>query len=661
MRLGAAIHNGQGGQATKIIASIFGLAMVSLFYYGSYYNYGFEWGDIGSYVQIVYEYHNGSKPGDFLGYGMLWYYFGLSVFKVLGVDYNSILIMFHVLMFVVTCCLFFSVYLLTRSVWAAAAVALVFIAVPPFTASTIRSLSFGLNALAFVLFARAPLDRGRRELVLAAAVVGVTFMLRPDFGYFYAACLWIIVALRCVAANPATAAAVALVRSSLVMGAVIVLTMAPLFLHAAAHGYLSVMLDDYLSYPRRILFFILQSPSLAGMAGDGASDAPFLRILPVGAMFGSDPSERIFAFLIYSTMLVMAAFALYCGWRWSRRPRDVTGNLPSLAALAIVAGQWPIFAFFRPSWPHFVTFMHAYLLLAAVAAALLARPCAGAGPGRFGIRAAARTACLLLLGTQIVLFVVHGLQVPGVGVLAMIEGRDQRLRLGPGIDLVVSDAEKRQYETIDTLIRANSRPGDRIVCAPYCPGYAFMAERRMLFREHYVDDATPRLYPGWIDRAIALTVAEKPPVIIVQDWAPNGTEASKFVNWAARYMEFVRETYPRAVSIPGGTAYLLDQAEAPEARMATVEAYGPTSTRVGVPFNEQPGGFSAIWLKAPGLSDAARVEMDGVPLASTVVGDVISALVPADLISAPGRMWLQVTDPIGNLKTVPVPFDVQSP
>ncbi|MBB3268198.1 hypothetical protein FHW79_005873 [Azospirillum sp. OGB3] len=642
----------------KILISLLIVAAASALVFGLSFNYGFEWGDVGSYAQTVYEIHRGAVPGDFVGYGVLWYAIGVAVFKVTGVNYTAILLTLHAVIGLVACLLFLGTWLATRRVWVSLLVAVIFILVPPFTASAVRSLSLGLNLVALVLLARAPVGRGGPELLAASAAVGITFMLRPDFGYFFVLCLWGLLVLRCwYADGTGVGRLLGLLRSSLLMAAAIAATMAPLFIHASLRGYLPAILDDYLTYPRRIAYFILESPSLSNMAGGTTSDAGFLRILPVSALFGSDNGDRVFAFLIYSTMLALAAFAAYVAWRWIRRPGDARENLLNVAVLLIAGSQWPIFALFRPGWIHFATFMHAYLLLAAVAAVRLMSVLS------LRTNAAARAAswaALFVLAAQAGLFVLHGVQVPGVGVLAQRQGRDARMSIDPGIDVMVSTAEKQQYETINRIIRANSGPDDRIVCVPYCPGYAFMAERRMLFKEHYVDDNTPNIRPGWIDQAIGLTDSVRPPVIIVQDWAPNETEASRFVVWAARYMDVVRERYRTVVPIPGGSAYILEQA-AGQGRTAKVKAYGPTATPVNVPFNQQPDGSSALWLSVPGLSGAAQVRLDGVPLASAVAGDVVSALVPADRIAAPGRHWLEVVDPAAGLRTEPVPFDVTSP
>jgi hypothetical protein len=126
-----------------------------------------------------------------------------------------------------------------------------------------------------------------------------------------------------------------------------------------------------------------------------------------------------------------------------------------------------------------------------------------------------------------------------------------------GVDVNVSPAEKDQYEGVRNIIEQNSKPGDSIVCVPYCPGFAFMTDRRMLFKNFYVDDSTPIRVPGWISDAITRTREVRPPVVIIMDWAINGTEASRFENWAAAYVEALQSLSREKIVRPGLTIYLL--------------------------------------------------------------------------------------------------------
>lgn len=79
----------------------------------------------------------------------------------------------------------------------------------------------------------------------------------------------------------------------------------------------------------------------------------------------------------------------------------------------------------------------------------------------------------------------------------------------------------------------------------------------MLFKNFYVDDSMPILEPNWISEAIKLTQDAQPAVVIVQDWAINGTEISRFNNWAADYITALKKLSVEIINHPGLTIYLL--------------------------------------------------------------------------------------------------------
>lgn len=84
-----------------------------------------------------------------------------------------------------------------------------------------------------------------------------------------------------------------------------------------------------------------------------------------------------------------------------------------------------------------------------------------------------------------------------------------------------------------------------------------MSERRMLLPEFYADDSFLTRNPDWLPRAIRTTREARPPVVIVKDWAINGTEISRFKNWAAPYMSMLEEVAARKIELPGTTVYLV--------------------------------------------------------------------------------------------------------
>ena len=650
-------------QARLQLAFLVAAIVFAFFYYRDAYRLGFDWGDMGSYALYVRELTLGAKFGDAVGYGPLWYLLGVGVFRVWGVDFNALLAVFQLIICASAVLIWLATREATGSAVASAAVFLCVLCVPPFHASTMRMLSLALFAYPLICLAKAGAGRELRPLIATSAAIGLNFAMRPDFGYLYSAALGLLLLLRAcqlqsepgrTRGHPGRLGS--LLRSIGISAAVILLSLAPVVIHAAMNGYLAAFLSDLLSYPARLLFFLRQSGGVGDLLQDSSTAASFLRIIPVSALVTGTFSEKIFAFLIHSTIAVMALCCIALLYQMTvARTLTAPETRLRLAVLMIAVLQWPGFALFRPDWIHFISFMHAYLILAGCIAVWLTRDL----PGASTIQRKIRTAGIVVVMAQMGLFVGYGVFIDPNGWGAKQSRRDAIFTARHGISQRVSREEKQLFDNLLDLIERNSKDRDKLVCVPYCAGFAFMTDRRILFREHYVDDGTPLLYPGWIDRALALTREVRPPIVIVLDWAPNGSQASRFDTWAARYMDYVRQTYAQAVPIGIGTAWLRDPAPQMPERLETVLAYGPERATQGEPFNVQPGGESALWIKlSVPAGIGATIVFDDLPLKTVADGAVVTALVPAERLSKPGRHWLKVVNAATGLTTSPVPFDV---
>ncbi len=633
---------------------IFGSLLYFLF---STFSRGFDWGDMGLYAQTIYELRLGANPTDFLGYGPLWYYLGQIALFGRPVDYGTLLLMMQVVIIASAALIFAASRIATRSTLAATAAVACFVLVPPFSAYVIRSITLGLFLLPFVMLARAPLREDRLAFVLTALAVSVVFQMRPDFGLLYlglAICL--IVARIWFSDANWKAAATNAAQQTAVFITLTLVTLVPIAVFAAARGYLVPLLDNWATFPRAILFFLLNSSDFAKMGGSSdGQQSSLMRILPISALFGSDGRERVFAFLIYSTAPLL--FGIGVAWVISAlRGKGRRPDFVLLALFLVAAVQWPFFAIFRPGWAHFVAFAHAYaLLLAYVVTCAWTSLRAGQGM----LRKASVVTLLVLALAQCTAYLSYGMTEPSMSWLALRAKRDQPFKAGNGVNLLLNSSERSLYGKVFRTVQAGSAPGDTMVCVPYCAGLVFMNERRMLFRKQaFVDDSTPRQYPGWIDRAIEVTRQERPAAIIVLDWAPNNTPASRFEVWAARYMDYVRATY-HPVLFGMGTIWLRDPPAQPkvDASSETVRVlrYGPETATVGVAFNAQPDGSSAIWMELSGpVSDDTTLYLGGKPLKTFVNGAMVTALVPNDLIAEPGTIDLRVVDDSGNRFSEPV-------
>lgn len=75
-----------------------------------------------------------------------------------------------------------------------------------------------------------------------------------------------------------------------------------------------------------------------------------------------------------------------------------------------------------------------------------------------------------------------------------------------------------------------------------------------------------------------------------------------------------------------------------------ITRYGPNSTKAGVPFNVQPNGKAALWVRLNQTlnGDDTAIELDGILLHGTVSGNLVTATVPKSLYGTPGTFTLFV-------------------
>jgi hypothetical protein len=121
-------------------------------------------------------------------------------------------------------------------------------------------------------------------------------------------------------------------------------------------------------------------------------------------------------------------------------------------------------------------------------------------------------------------------------------GKRPRLFHGAnGADVLVSEREFNELETIVHLVDAHSTKGDYLVAYPYHPSLNVITDHPTYEKNVYVDNATRS--GNWDDEAIARLEKYKPAVVILSDWAINGTEASRFSIWAEKTKTWIQTHY----------------------------------------------------------------------------------------------------------------------
>jgi hypothetical protein len=522
------------------------LAALSALYYALYFDAGFNFSDEGNYAQFAYELSLGASFNDLpVGYGLLWFKVGEAMFRLFGPNYLIVRLFFFVCVLATTLLVYVALARLTGRRWFAVSIAAVPALAPAFLPTAFYGLCILINCVAQLSLAQRLAAARPRDAAWAGAALAVSFQIRPDFGYVFAVPLTVVLIL---AAWRGASDRPARLRRGLYLAGAAALAFAvahlPGLVLALNDGYLGTLVGQYLSYP-----FMLADYGLRGVSavfGGGANDGTASAFLQRPHLFGAASLAEVqLALLVYLPLFIVIAFAIYALLMLRRAADSVTYGAVMFVVLVAGGAALPHYFFFRPDLSHIANFMPGFAVLAGVFIWQLALR------SPRGIVFAAPIAAVLGL------YLWAALTQEGSGSIAGNFARTERFQARNGVDVRVHPGEKAMLEDLKTLIEANSAPGDAIVCVPYCPGIAFMTGRRLLFREQYVDDTLPARDPEWIERAAALTRERRPPVVIVMDWAVNGTDISRFSRWASPYMETLEMLAREKLDRPGLSIYLL--------------------------------------------------------------------------------------------------------
>ncbi len=513
---------------------------LSLIYYALYFDAGFNFSDEGNYAQFVYELSRGTSLYELpVSYGLLWFKVGEGLFRLFGPDFLLTRALFFACVLATALLVYAAVFIVTGRPWFAVSIAAVPALAPAFLPTAFYGLCILINTVPQLMLAQRLEAARPRQAFVAGAALALSFQIRPDFGYIFAVPLTLLL----VAATLRGGRRLYLIGAAL---AGFVVTHAPGVLLALSDGYLATLISQYLSYPEMLAGYALRG--LAALTGTGMADATAAgTLLARPRLFGAvNAAEMRLAALVYLPILIIIAFAVFSALRLMRDTDRMKSAASLLVVLTAGAAAAPHYFFYRPDLSHIANFMPGFAVLAGIFA--------------WQVMTQARGLMLVfpaLIALTLGLYVGEALTQDGTGSIAVSFGRTERFEASNGVNVRVYPGEKALLEDLKAVIEANSKPGDTIVCVPYCPGIAFMTGRHLLFREQYVDDALPLRDPAWLQRAIALTQEKRPAVVIVMDWAINGTDISRFSRWAAAYMEVLEKLKREKLERPGLSIYLL--------------------------------------------------------------------------------------------------------
>ncbi|MEI7869565.1 MAG: hypothetical protein WCI11_16875 [Candidatus Methylumidiphilus sp.] len=595
-------------QLSKGLIPLIFLGTIAYFYYGAFFNYSFNLADEGSVALISERLYKGERPfvDVSVGYGLLWYYPIVGLFKLFGVKFYLIRIYFFVLAFVSSLFTYALLLQLTQKKVIALSVALLVLIFPGLMYQTYIPLLVISGAYVLFLFDVKTLKSTINPwlaLFLNGIYLSFAFLIRGDIATVYTLLFFLYHSLSvlqaCIREGSPKKLLIAPIRF---LGIVIIIfiTALPFSLNAKANGYLDAFLNHYSQFSKALVSVIhnryflhsqtnalpadgtfqtvalndtlalpaatlsdvgtLQTLALAELATLQIDDFPagtLLQKLGISSFFSAE-GPHAFLVVTYFPIFIFLSIWLYLGLGFfsqcfcSRKLADFIGERTHLLILSLCAfSTFPQFFVWRPDMPHFSEFMPGFMILLAYFLFILGQR----NTATVGVVSVPRPVFyfLCLLST---IFLIAFVSVYEEG-LIIRKNRDTRLQMEKGIDVWVSSDEYKVITRVVALVKENSKPDEFVLCFPYCPGFNFIADRPTFQHSFYVDDSVLNSDPSWLEQMRQDIAIKKPKVIVISDWAINGTEISRFRNWAKLLYDEITQNYRLLDKIMGHEIFLL--------------------------------------------------------------------------------------------------------
>jgi hypothetical protein len=180
---------------------------------------------------------------------------------------------------------------------------------------------------------------------------------------------------------------------------------------------------------------------------------------------------------------------------------------------------------------------------------LLSKPCA-----RGFLELSRRVSVYTVCASAAVYLVVFAQNFEG---LNLRDARHYQLNVEKGVSVYLNEQEFQTLTQLYTTLKESTRPDEFVLCFPYCPGINFIADRPTFQKFLYVDNGILAAWPNWFDDIKNQIASKKPKAIVVHDWPVNGTDFSRFKNWANPVYRYVTERYELKLRVNGFEVFVL--------------------------------------------------------------------------------------------------------
>jgi hypothetical protein len=557
-------------------------------YYGSYWRYWFNPHDEGGTACLIAQrLMNGERPWVDVepGYNIGWFYPLIALFKITGVNYLAARAWFFALSTITALLGFGIVSRISGSRLAGLGAGLLLVMLPGSQFKNYIQLAQAANTACLIYLAFIdPAKRGKwlGAAALGGVVLGLTYLVRVELGFFFTA-IWTLLFLVFLLDRRLPGLrrlGTALAGVAALAGGVIV-AQTPAYLDLRGRGlevhywaeytgwfdFLRTSLAEEFetkrissSPPASAALAATPAPESAAAVSPapeeprGASatmhdatrvDRNILSRKPLSAIWHGVWRDRLLAALTYAPFIGFGVF--FCaglfGFLRSVGRGEFTLQARPLLWLLLVGTSlttFPQFFLFRPDRPHLSEFMTGHIIAMAACLWLLWPR----GEGRPLLLRLCVWSMAIFLAGHLLLFTAFAMQHPSSGTIAARTGRKTWFQGENGVHVREFKKQAASFQGIHDAVLKASGPDDYVVCFPYMPGYNVMTNRRTYLRNVYVDNATRSV--NWATETIRDFEEKRPAVVIIDDRAINGTEASRFSRWAPKVHHYLKEHYTLA-------------------------------------------------------------------------------------------------------------------
>jgi hypothetical protein len=545
------------------------LIIFAFFYYGSYYCCSlYPSGEGGVEGVTALRLLSGKIPiiDIALNYNLLWFYPIVWLFKMVGPSYTALRIYFFTISTITGLLSFFIVKKTTHQSWLALLAGILALLLPGQLFRNYMAFTVLLNMFLFLKIFLLPCRNLKTHLLWMAATggaLGVTFLIRIDLGFFLS-----LIFLGSVLMYPwirneqskkfsfPKRCWLSLAALSLGITGFLLLHL-PIYFHAEKKGFVIPFVTQYVQWPRMIvsqgthlLKTIFEDPGsshhLAAYVSTSSAPANNASITQSNLLRPTLDSatirERITTLNIYlpiictGLLLLLTALFLFL----SRRKKECNlshGAWIFSLMLGCSLTLFPQYFFWRPDMVHLSEFMVPMTTTLLVALYFVWMVKEKIAPLLQPLLLAFSIFAIL----DLTLYFINGCQSQSTGGIAISQGRTKEFLGANGVSVKLAPHEFEEATAISQSILQHSQKGEYVICFPYNPEINFMTDRPSYRRDLYCDDMTAS--SNFNENAIAEIEHYQPAVIVITDWPINGTEHSRFSNWANTTYRYIQSHY----------------------------------------------------------------------------------------------------------------------